>query len=454
MVAGPHCHYFIPFRSAHSPDRKFRGRAFHLYSFLKGLIPPGRNISVTFLSQYSFKHPAKRFLAALFDFAGGILFFIPGLFKPAFDPARIQKILVIRLDSLGDAVMTLPALRALRERFPKAQIDFLLTPETAPLFAGGPEVDEVLTLECGWFSKKTGKNAGSALQRVCARIKSARYDLGIDFRGDLRNALLLFSAGIPQRFGYGITGGGFLLTHCGKYSRKIHQVLLNLQLLAPLGIEKTPSPASFAYPEERKGHFQNSIGRLLPQGPEPRIVIHPGAGYASKRWPAEKFKSLIGEILQENLGNIILIGTEAEKSLFTPDFSAPKLTDLRGKTKLEDLPILFDACQLFIGNDSGPSHVAAAQGLPLLVLFSGTNDAAVWHPWAKSLELISHSVPCSPCEVRECPLKHHDCMEKILVDQVFGKVCESLRGRPADRQDEAISKPGLPSPPKNTAGSQ
>lgn len=384
---------------------------------------------MNFLPQYSFKHPAKRFLAALFDWVGRILFFIPGLFKAPLDPSRIQKILVIRLDSLGDAAMTLPALKALRERFPKAKIDLLLTPETAPLFVGGPEADEVFTLECGWFSKQNVKDSWPALKRVFTRIKNTRYDLGIDFRGDLRNALLLFIVGIPQRLGYGITGGGFLLTHCGHFSRKIHQVLLNLRLLTPLGVEETAAAAApFTYPEARKTSFQNSAGRFLPEGPEPRIVIHPGAGYPSKRWSPAKFKALIKKILEANLGSVVLIGTETEKEILNLDFSSPKLADLRGQTKLEDLPVLFDACQLFIGNDSGPSHVAAAQGLPLLILFSGTNDVAVWHPWAKSLELISHPVPCSPCEARECPLKHHDCMEKISVDQVFEKIQRSLRG--------------------------
>ncbi len=386
---------------------------------------------MTFLSQYSFKHPAKRFLAALFDFAGGILFFIPRLLKAPLDFSRVQKILVIRLDSLGDAVMTLPALMALRERFSHAQIDLLLTPGTAPLFAGRPEVHEILTMDCAWFSKNRGENSSHDLKKTLERIKSTHYDLGIDFRGDLRNILLLALGGIPQRLGYGITGGGFLLTHCGKYNRKIHQVLLNLQLLAPLAVSHSHAGTVFTYPETLKTHFQNSIGRLLPQGPEPRIIIHPGAGYPSKRWPAAKFKSLIEKILEENLGNIILIGTEAEKKVLNLEFSAGKLTDLRGKTKLEDLPILFDACQMFIGNDSGPSHVAAAQGLPLLILFSGTNESAVWHPWAKSLELISHPVPCSPCESRECPLKHHDCMEKISVEQVFEKARGILSARGA-----------------------
>ena len=379
-----------------------------------------------FLCRYAFKNKSKRFWAALGDAVGHAAFLVPRFLKPKLDLARIKKILVIRLDHLGDVAMTRPALQALFNHFPHAQIDLLVPAETAPLLQDSREVRKILTMEHSWFSKSSLKEQWREAQNILGHLKEQHYDLGIDFRGDLRNILLMAFAGIPERFGYGRTGGGFLLTYLGKYSRKEHQVELNRKLLRPLGIDEEPANEPFLYSQSRKLQFWESTGRLLPEGARPRIVIHPGAGYPSKRWPASKFKTLIERILAENLGPIILIGTETEKNLLSLDVRDPRLIDLRGKTRLEELPILLDACHVFIGNDSGPSHIAAAQGLPLILLFSGTNDALVWHPWAKSIALIRHEVPCSPCEARECPLIHHDCMEKISVEEVLAQLRVAL----------------------------
>jgi len=130
---------------------------------------------------------------------------------------------------------------------------------------------------------------------------------------------------------------------------------------------------------------------------------------------------LIARVLDQNLAQIFLIGTETEKQEM-PFAPRPGLMDMRGKTALEELPILFDLCDLFVGNDSGPAHIAAAQGIETVVLFSGTNEAAVWKPWTSRLHLLQHAVPCSPCEAKICPLGHHDCMKKINVDEVFEKI--------------------------------
>ncbi len=379
-----------------------------------------------FLSQYIFKRKSKRLLAALFDALGSLFFLFSRLTQRKLDPACIQKILVIRLDQLGDTAMMRPALRALRARFPHARIDLLLARETAPLFQDSREAREILVLDGSWFSDARPRDQWKNAQKILKQLQENHYDLGVDFRGDLRNIVLMHFAKIPFRFGYGVTGGRFLLTHPGDYSPREHQVMLNLKLLKPLRINPEIFNEPFSYSETRKVKFWESPGRLLPQGPKPRILIHPGAGFPSKRWSPENFRVLIESILQEDLGHVILIGTEKEKVFLPLQVGDERVIDLRGQTTLDELPILFDACHFYIGNDSGPSHIAAAQGLSLVILFSGTNDASVWHPWSKSLALVRHEVPCSPCEARECPLKHHDCMEKISPEQVLTEVRKFL----------------------------
>jgi len=195
---------------------------------------------------------------------------------------------------------------------------------------------------------------------------------------------------------------------------------VNLRLLEPLGVREKAPLEPFFYSDFRKSRFMDRWGKVFASGSKPRIVIHPSAGYPSKKWPGEKFRELIHKITDENLGEVVLIGTQSEKRDL-PDFSPTpeSLVDLRGRTDLSDLPILFDVCDFFVGNDSGPAHLAAAQGMEILVLFSGTNDARLWRPWTERLHLMNHPVPCSPCEAPVCPLLHHDCMRQMTVEEVF-----------------------------------
>lgn len=361
-------------------------------------------MSGRFLPQYAFRRWEKRAAACLLDLIGS-LFFLPLKFigrRSHHDSPR--KILVIRLDSIGDVVMTKPAIEALRRKFPKAEIDLLIAPQAASLFQHEPELCRVIEFKPS--------------RHILSKIRKNRYEVGIDFRGDLRNILLMTLAGIPCRLGYGRTGGGFLLTSCPPYDLKKHQVFLNMRLLTFFGIYGGPVLSSFR-------HEKDSINASLPG--KPRIAIHMGAGYPSKRWPKENYLQLIDRIRNEGLGEIILIGTEEDRNEIP--IVEGDVIDLRGKTDLADLAVLFETCDLFVGNDSGPAHIAAAQGIDVFVIFSGTNDAARWHPWTNRLHLERHVVPCSPCESRECPLGHHDCMKKIPVGRVLSRVKGILSSR-------------------------
>lgn len=381
------------------------------------------------LSQYPFKQWYKRLLVALFDALGGF-FFLPLRFaKPSLEEAPIKKILAVRLDHLGDVLMTRPALAALRDRFPSTQIDLLISSDLAQLFEDSREIRRLIPFQFHWFrrTKKAGfRKRWLERMSLIKQIATEHYDLAIDFRGDLRNILFIFLAAIPLRLGYGLTGGGFLLTHTRLFQSEHHRVETNMELLECLNIHEKPPLQSFAYSSQRKNDFWNRFGDRLKPRSQPRLVVHAGAGYPSKRWPF--FPELLEKMARAELGEIILIGTKEER-LDSPQEGDRdgKMIDLRGETNLGDLPILFDQCDLYIGNDSGPAHLAAAQGLELIILFSGTNDSRQWRPWSDKLHLINHPVPCSPCEAEECPLEHHDCMKKITVDQVFNEIESTLQ---------------------------
>jgi len=384
---------------------------------------------VGFFPRYAYKHWTKRFAAACFDGVGTLLSLPRHLF-PSVGQTQIRRILVIRLDHLGDLVMTRPALAALHKRFPGAQIDLLIAKEFAPLLENAREIREIIPFAAHWFSKN-GQAWHQVIEAraILKKMKQNHYDLAIDFRGDVRNILLMTLAGIPRRLGWPVTGGGFLLSESNGNPPESHQVLRNLDLLEPLGVDPFSPNVPFSYSANQKREFWNSIGKSIEQIRSPKIAVHAGAGYPSKRWPEKKFSELIRRILEKEWGSVILIGSAREKEMMSDLPMDPHLIDLRGKTAVEDLPILFDGCDFFLGNDSGPSHIAAAQDLECVVIFSGTNNADYWHPWTRRLRLVRYPVPCSPCEAQECPLDHHDCLEKITVDQVACTLKETLDSR-------------------------
>ena len=380
------------------------------------------------MPRYPFKSRWKRLLAGCFDTLGRFCFAMVRRPQKPLDLASARRILVIRLDHIGDVVMSRPAIRALHKKFPHAMIDLLVTEDIAPLFESSKEIRTVITAKHGWFNRKASLGQkGSEFWHLVDILRTGAYDMGIDLRGDIRNILLMFLAGVKYTIGYGIAGGGFLLNEEIPYDAAQHQVKLNLNLLNSFHVAQDDKLLPFEYPPDRTREFWEKVETVPPTTLLPRVAIHMGSGYPSKRWPFENFRALVQEIDREALAQIVLIGTEAEKET-TPDLklSSERLIDLRGKTALQGLPVLFDVCDVFIGNDSGPAHIAAAQGLEIILLVSGTNDIRLWHPCTERLSLLQHEVPCSPCALEICPVEGHPCVEEITVDQAYDALLSVL----------------------------
>ncbi|MFH1800896.1 MAG: glycosyltransferase family 9 protein [Candidatus Omnitrophota bacterium] len=370
---------------------------------------------------YPFKSRWKRIAAGCFDAVGRICFIPWKSLRKPLDLAAVRRILVVRLDHIGDVVMSRPMIRALHKKFPHAEIDLLVTEDIAPLFAFSKEIRTVITAQHGWFMRRASfLLKWSEFWRLVRILKTTPYDMGFDPRGDLRNILLMFLAGVRYTVGYGITSGGFLLNEEIPHDASRHQVELNMCLLNSFHIAQDNKLLPFEYSSERAREFWKKTGVLPLTTLLPRVAIHMGSGYPSKRWPPENFKALIQQIDKEALAQIVLVGTKAEKDA-APDLklNSERLIDLRGKTALQDLPVLMDVCDVFIGNDSGPAHIAAAQGLEIILLVSGTNDIHLWHPWTERLCFLQHEVPCSPCGFENCPVEGHPCVDEITVDQAF-----------------------------------
>lgn len=364
---------------------------------------------------YLFKNRGMRALAGIFDVLGTLLFtWTKPLATTSISP---KKILIVRLDSMGDAVLTLPAISELKKKYSESSLDFLVSPPSAELFRLFCPESKVFLFRNNWLSgqgsfKKMIKEAVA----FTSELRREKYDLAVDFRGDLRTLFFLALLGIPHRWGRGGTGGAFLLTRQISNIAERHEVLQNLEVVDFNGRAGSPE-----FPEI-------SVSKEVRNQERKNIVIHIGSGYPSKRWPTVHFFELAKRIEETNLGLPVFIGTETEKRLFESVREIPlrEYRDLIGRISFKELLEVLSGADLFIGNDSGPAHLAALLKRKIVLVFSGTNEFRKWAPWSRTLRVLNHPVPCSPCEEKICPLKRHLCMEEISVDEVFKAVEEML----------------------------
>jgi lipopolysaccharide heptosyltransferase II len=376
-------------------------------------------------AKYVYKKPFLRLLARLFDAAGALLFFWTRRGRKS---EGFRRILVIRLDQLGDAVLALPAVSALKKCFPAAEIDFFSGPWARELAEYHPDINRVFVFEHSYFSARVPFfSTLTEWLGFILRFRRNRYDLAVDFRGDVRTNLLMFFSGAGRRVGRGITGGGFLLTDLVPETPSRHQIERNLDCVRILGCEVEAPPLELYYPPATLGILRQREPEFFAAAVRPWIVVHIGSGYPSKRWPAANFFRLIDQILASWPGSVILVGQESERRLAEPFLrKSGRIFNLIGRTTITELCAILDSADVYVGNDSGPTHMAALLGKKVIVLFSGTNEAEYWRPLGKAVTVVRRPVPCSPCHERDCPLPRHDCMENITVEEVLEKVREAV----------------------------
>lgn len=328
--------------------------------------------------------------------------------------------------------MCIPALEAVRRSRPGDEISILARPAVADLLAGQPFADRVL--EYDYRGRHRGWLGREALIRELRREK---FDAAVLFQNAFEAAWLAWRAGIPQRFGYARDARGALLTCAiavpkpGEIPR--HESHYYLELLRRAGWLETRGemkPTRLVIPQAAAEAAESS---LLKAGATPgswRCAIAPGASYgAAKCWPPERFATLADCLISECAADVIFFGTPNEKEIAARIFSSmnSRAVSLVGQTSMRELAALFSACSVFIGNDSGAMHVAAAAGLPVIGIF-GSTDPEGTSPVTEKFTLIREAASCSPCFLRRCPVDHR-CMTRITVESVFS-AARSLRRVP------------------------
>ncbi len=358
----------------------------------------------------------------------------------SFDPRHIRKILVRSTNWIGDAVMTTPALGAIRAFFPSSEIVLAANPAVAELMSPHPFCDRVIV-----YDKKGPHKGVSGFWEFCRLISKERFDLAILFQNAIEAALIARLARIKIRAGYNTDGRGILLTNAvgiTKQARRLHHTQYYTNMLGKLRIPPAGQTLRLQCTDEEKRWAENVLGRGA------WVAINPGAAYgAAKRWYPERFAE-VADILASGFGfRPVLVGGKGEmeigaeiesrmrsknfnsKDLSSKEFSSrdfnsrdfnSKPLNMIGRTSVRELMALLSSVELVITNDSGPMHVAAAFDRPIVALF-GPTDHSTTSPSCSRFRLVRKETECAPCLKRECPTDHR-CMAGILVSDVIDAV--------------------------------
>ncbi len=317
--------------------------------------------------------------------------------------------------------MSLPALRALRGRYPSAHIAILAKPWVRDLYGREPFCDEVIPYSPASLPEKWA--AGRAL-------RARGFDMAILLQNAFEAALVAYAARIPERIGYARDGRGMLLTRAVAVPKeKVHERFYYLELLHRAGILDR-LPESDAIRLDGAGAARAAgLERFAKLGMGEVIVgVSPGAAYGSaKRWLPERFAESASTVARELGGRVAIFGSAAERDVC--EIVARAVTvpahNFAGETSLAEYIELAAACRVYLTNDSGPMHIASALGLPTVAVFGATNHVTTG-PTGPLARVIRENVECSPCLKRECPIDHR-CMTRVPAERVALAALELLK---------------------------
>ena len=343
-----------------------------------------------------------------------------------------SRLLVIKPSSLGDIVHALPTVAALRRRFPSAKITWLVKREWAAVLEGNPYLDEVLALDL------SPKGWPSAIRAV----RAGRFDTVVDLQGLLRSALLGWISGAPVRIGFanGREGSPWFYTERVPVpSPSMHAVdryLLTAKYLGADPGEVKPSEFSLPHDTQAETRVEVLLAAAGVQAGATLVAMNPSARWDTKRWPSESFAAVGDRLQQDEATRVVLIGGRDERPVGKQVMRAMQTApiDLMGQTTLKELIALLRRARLLVTNDSGPMHLAAAVGTPVIALF-GPTDPARPGPYGAGHTVLRSGVPCSPCFSRRCTnAVELECLTSIRPENVI-EAAMSLLEQPLSVQN-------------------
>ncbi len=339
--------------------------------------------------------------------------------------------------------MTTAAIRALKEARPGRHIALLTSPAGAPIASLVPDIDEVLVYDAPWMKATAPRPSSEPELRMAERLRAGRFDAAVIFtvysQNPLPSAFLCYLAGIPLRLAHCHENPYQLLTDWvpdPEPAREIrHEVRRQLDLVATVGCRARDERLSLRVPAAARRRVTALLRDRGIDRERPWLLVHPGATAPSRRYPPEAFAQVVRRLSIDEGWQIVFTGTEPERPLIdgiqramgTPSHS------LAGQLGLSELVALVGAAPLLLSNNTGPVHVAAALGTPVVDLYALTNPQHT--PWAVPSRVLSHDVPCKWCYKSVCPERHNNCLTLVTPESVVRAVIDlhaETAGRVAD----------------------
>jgi ADP-heptose:LPS heptosyltransferase len=348
--------------------------------------------------------------------------------------AGARRILAVRLDNLGDVLVTTPAIHALKTGLPTAEITLLASPVGAQVGRLNPDLTGVIVHEAPWVDpwQRLPHDSGRE-RRTMEAIRSQAFDAAVIFtsfrQSSLPAAYLCYLADIPLRLASSIDGPGSLLTtrhhHAG---RLMHEVERGLDLVGAVGFEPAELDLVLQVPDAAAQCVDRWISTTVnrrPLGPiGPLVVVHPGCSMPARTSPPEQFAEIVTHLIDEMNATVVLTGSAEERALvemvmsMVPAELHQAVLPTAGVWSFDQLCALIQSADLAVTNNTGPMHIAAAVKTPVIVLFALTNPPEQWGPWRVPHRLLYREVPCRLCYSRTCP-HNQECVRLVSVEEVL-----------------------------------
>jgi lipopolysaccharide heptosyltransferase II len=334
------------------------------------------------------------------------------------DWSRVRRVLVVRLRSIGDTVLATPALGALRRFLPEARIDLLLEDWIAPLLYGHRDIDNVVAIRRSSLASRV---------RTLLRLRRARYDVAFNLHGGTTATLLTRLSGARQRVGYAHYRFGSLHSHAmpsaARFFRRdeVHSVEEQIALLGWAGVHLDERPATRLDVDPRAQSMiearlrQRGLAESAPLG-----LIHPATAFETKRWPAEGYARVAEHLSRRGLAVIAIAAPQERPTLDELQREAGVAIQAFSDLSLPEVAALIARSRVFVGNDSGIAHMAAALRSHTVVVF-GSSNIAHWRPWAEApAAVVRHEMPCQPCPGYTCAgPEPFGCLRRIDAESVI-----------------------------------
>jgi ADP-heptose:LPS heptosyltransferase len=388
--------------------------------------------------------PWERRLVAAADVALWLGTMSQRMFRARTPEAPLRRVLLVRLERIGDLLMTLPAIAAVRRLAPAAALDLVVGSWNAPLAGLIPGISRVITADARWLARGNAADSWLTLARRARGWHRGGYDLAINFEGDIRSHVLTAMSGARRRVGFDHGGGGPLLTDRVQFDPRRHTVANAARLVAEAFAIDREALERECLQSAREGRSALSLDEpsmtqaasIVAARPSPLIGVHVSGGREIKQWPPDRFAEVASRLAAETGGTLVLTGAPSDRTMVASvaaRLRPAQVVDVSGTLDLPSLAAVLERLVMLVTGDTGPMHLSEAVGTPVVAIF-GPSDPTRYGPRLPSSRTVRVDLPCSPCNrIRRPPERcvghTPDCLAGVDVDAVADAARQVLESR-------------------------